>query len=72
VPALNSFTSVACRVIQLEDNDVLHMVKGDYAIFNMGQPDRTQAVERVHQVWIPTIPQLPDNTQPKLVASTGS
>ena len=26
------------------------MVKGDYAIFNMAQPDREQAVERVHQV----------------------
>jgi hypothetical protein len=29
---------------------VLHMVKGDYAIFNMAQPNREQAVERVHQV----------------------
>ena len=43
-------SSLCCRVIQLEDNDVLHMVKGDYAIFNMAQPDREQAVERVHQV----------------------
>jgi hypothetical protein len=43
---------LCCRVIQLEDNDVLHMVKGDYAIFNMAQPDREQAVERVHQVLI--------------------
>jgi hypothetical protein len=31
---------------------VLHMVKGDYAIFNMAQPDREQAVERVHQVLV--------------------
>ena len=29
---------------------MLHMVMGDYAIFNMAQPDREQAVERVHQV----------------------
>jgi hypothetical protein len=39
-------------VVTLEDNDIVHMVKGDYAIFNMAQPNRAQAVERVHKVWI--------------------
>lgn len=37
-------------VVTLEDGDIVHMVKGDYAIFNMNQPNRHQAVERVHQV----------------------
>ena len=50
VPAIDPLCSPLCSVISLEDNDVLHMVKGDYAIFNVAQPDREQAVERVHQV----------------------
>ena len=53
-----------CMVIQLEDNDVLHMVMGDYAIFNMAQPDREQAVERVHQV--PAAGTRPPFDNPKL------
>jgi len=36
-------------VVTLEDNDLVHMVKGDYTIFNVGQAHRGAAVQRVHQ-----------------------
>ena len=38
-----------CRVIVLEDNDVVHLCKGAYGIFNVGHSDRTLAVPRVLQ-----------------------
>jgi hypothetical protein len=62
---------------------VLHMVKGDYAIFNMAQPNREQAVERVHKVralmdmhsWrtradVPSMRTLPDGKAHTCNAST--
>ena len=33
----------------LEDNDVVHLCKGAYGIFNVGHPDRSLAVPRVLQ-----------------------
>ena len=42
-------SSCACRAVALEDNDLVHMVKGDYTIFNVGQAHRGAAVQRVHQ-----------------------
>ena len=38
-----------CRVIVLEDNDVVHLCKGAYGIFNVGHSDRSVAVPRVLQ-----------------------
>ena len=38
-----------CRVVVLEDNDVVHLCKGAYGIFNVGHPDRSLAVPRVLQ-----------------------
>lgn len=35
------------RVVVLEDNDVLHLREGDYAIFNMDAEERKAAVPRV-------------------------
>jgi glucosamine 6-phosphate synthetase-like amidotransferase/phosphosugar isomerase protein len=40
----------ACRVIVLEDNDVLHMVGGGYGIYNTRQADVETAVPRQLQV----------------------
>ncbi|KAL3156749.1 hypothetical protein ABBQ38_001024 [Trebouxia sp. C0009 RCD-2024] len=37
------------RVIVLEDNDVVHLCKGAYGIFNVGHADRRLAVPRVLQ-----------------------
>lgn len=37
-------------MVTLEDNDLVHVAKGDYYITNMSQPYRCHAVERVHQV----------------------
>lgn len=37
------------RVIVLEDNDVVHLCKGAYGIFNVGHSDRSLAVPRVLQ-----------------------
>lgn len=40
---------IGCRVVVLEDNDVVHLCKGAYGIFNVGHPDRSLAVPRVLQ-----------------------
>lgn len=40
---------LVCRVVVLEDNDVVHLCKGAYGIFNIGHPDRSLAVPRVLQ-----------------------
>jgi len=49
VDALN-LLCFACRVIVLEDNDVLHMVGGGYGIYNTRQADVETAVPRQLQV----------------------
>ena len=36
-------------MVVLEDNDVVHLCKGAYGIFNVGHPDRSLAVPRVLQ-----------------------
>ncbi len=36
-----------CRVIVLEDNDVLHLTGGGYGIYNTEQTDVEEAVPRV-------------------------
>lgn len=40
---------LTCRVVVLEDNDVVHLCKGAYGIFNIEHPDRSLAVPRVLQ-----------------------
>ena len=54
---LGSFHWMLCSVVTLEDNDLVHMVRGSYAIFNMAEPSRPREVERVHEV--PPPPPLP-------------
>lgn len=46
IPSHNHYL---CRVIVLEDNDVVHLCKGAYGIFNVGHSDRSLAVPRVLQ-----------------------
>ena len=46
---MSSELACPCRVIVLEDNDVVHLCKGAYGIFNVGHSDRTLAVPRVLQ-----------------------
>lgn len=49
-PGLHLFhPGCGCRVIVLEDNDVVHLCKGAYGIFNVGHSDRALAVPRVLQ-----------------------
>ena len=44
-----SYGGFICRVVVLEDNDVVHLCKGAYGIFNVGHTDRSLAVPRVLQ-----------------------
>ena len=46
---MHFYPGCACRVIVLEDNDVVHLCKGAYGIFNVGHSDRALAVPRVLQ-----------------------
>ncbi len=46
-PETNLETLVACRVIVLEDNDILHLARGSYSIYNLQRDDPSAKMSSV-------------------------